>query len=226
LADDYYVILPTLSGHYEGSADYISKEDDAGLLLDYLHDNGITDIRLLHGTSMGAEVALETARICDIPISHYFFDGGPFFNFPKWFRAVMRNKFQGFVNICKNKTPEDAIRSILKNGFIKALLQKDSSTYEPMLHDFCTVCTTVSDLTVRNITETCYACQLPDFDEDTQKKFLFFFSGKEPARMSRKRLIKKYKLSEFKDIENYAHCGFQIAKPEEYSQYIKQVIEH
>jgi len=29
LQDEYYVIVPTMSGHYPGSADYISKEKEA-----------------------------------------------------------------------------------------------------------------------------------------------------------------------------------------------------
>ncbi|MBE5865070.1 MAG: alpha/beta hydrolase [Lachnospiraceae bacterium] len=57
LQDEYYVIVPTMSGHYPGSADYISKEKEAEAMLKYLHDNEIEELALLQGTSMGAEVA-------------------------------------------------------------------------------------------------------------------------------------------------------------------------
>lgn len=72
LQDEYYVIIPTMTGHYEGSGDYLSKENEAKKMLKYLHDNNIGKLALLQGTSMGAEVALEFARISDIPIEHFF----------------------------------------------------------------------------------------------------------------------------------------------------------
>ena len=225
LQEDYYIILPTLSGHYEGSEDYISKEEEARRILHYLHEQGIEKLAMLQGTSMGAEVALEVARIADLPIEHYFFDGGPFFNFPKWFKAIMRKKFKGFLRICKGKTEEEAFQDLMKNGFVKWLIGKDKESYKMMLSDFSAVCDSVTDTTICNVTETCYACKLPDFEEEIQRRFIFFFSEKEPAHMSKKRLMKKYKSAIYRDMPDMGHCGFQIGKPKEYAEYLKQIME-
>lgn len=225
LEDEYYIIIPTMSGHYEGSGNYLSKENEAEAILQYLHDDEIESLALLQGTSMGAEVALEFARISDIPIAHYFYDGGPFFDFPTWFKQIMQKKFQGFVKICKGKSGEEAFEDLTRNGFVKWLLGKNKESYKIMLADFADVCRNVSDATIRNVVETCYACKLPDFEEKIQRRFVFFFSEKEPAHMSRKRLMKKYKSADFRTIPNMGHCGFQIGKPQEYAEYLKGVIE-
>ncbi len=127
MQDDYYIILPTLSGHYEGSDDYESKEAEAKAILHYLHEQGITKLAMLQGTSTGAEVALEFARICDIEIQHYFYDGGPFFDFPRWFKSIMRKKFDGFVSLVNNKTTDEAREALMNNSFVKALIGKKFS---------------------------------------------------------------------------------------------------
>ena len=224
LQDDFFIVIPTMSGHYQGSADYLSKENEAKEILGYLHKIGVKKLALLQGTSMGAEVALEFARVSDIPIEHYFYDGGPFFDFPVFVKMIMRKKFQDFVKTCKGKTKEKAFEDLMKNSFLRWLIGKDKEYYKNMLLDFASVCGNVSETTVKNVVETCYGCILPDFEEVVQRRFIFFYSEKEPAYTSKKRLVKKYKLAQFRTIPNMKHCGFQISKPREYAEYLKDII--
>ena len=68
------------------------------------------------------------------------------------------------------------------------------------------------------------------FDESCRDwnptSMVFFFSDEEPARKSRKRLIKAYPDAEYRDIHGYAHCGFQTAEPEQYAKILKQAIKN
>ncbi len=225
MQDDYYIILPTLSGHYEGSDDYESKEAEAKAILHYLHEQGITKLAMLQGTSTGAEVALEFARICDIEIQHYFYDGGPFFDFPRWFKSIMRKKFDGFVSLVNNKTTDEAREALMNNSFVKALIGKNSAAYEGALTDFCEVGRHATKKSVKNVVETCYACKLPSFDEETQRRFIFLFSAKEPARKSEKRLKKQYPYAEYRIVEGYGHGGLQIAEPQKYADCLKDILK-
>ena len=93
LENDYFIILPTLDGHHAEEPVYHDKQTDGQKIAAWLHENRIEKLALLQGTSMGAEVALETARLLDIPVSHYLFDGGPFFHFPRPVRAMMALKY-------------------------------------------------------------------------------------------------------------------------------------
>lgn len=225
LQEDYFIIIPTLNGHYIGANHYVSKENEAKEILCYLHEKGIKKLALLQGTSMGAEIALEFARISDIPIEHYFYDGGPFFNFPACVKVIMKKKFQRFVTICKGKSGEEAFEALMMNGFVKLLMGNNKESYRTMIMDFANVCPGISDTTIQNVVETCYACKLPYFDDDVQRKFLFFFSEKEPAHLSKKRLMKVYQFAKFKDVPNLKHCGFQVTKPKDYADYLNSVIK-
>jgi len=224
MQDEYYVIIPTMSGHYEGSADYRSKEKEAEQMLTYLHENDIEELALVQGTSMGAEVALEFVRISDIPIRHCFFDGGPFFDFPKWFKGIMYRKFKSFVKICKGKTPDEAFDDLVKNRFIKWLIGKNIDSYRDMMTDFATVASNVTETTILNVVETCYACRLPEFPKKFQEKFIFFFAEKEPARKSEKRLRKVYPYATYEMVSGVGHGGYQASKPKDYAELLKCVI--
>lgn len=224
LEDSYYVILPTLDGHHKGT-EYTSKEDAAKNVLSYLKENNIKRLALLQGTSMGAEVAMEIRRQSDIQIDKCLFDGGPFFKFPKWFRKIMENKFRGMAKILNNNSPQEATEKFLNNSFIKWLMGKETDVYKKMISIIADNDNTFTEFTTKNFVETCYNFILPDFSEDEQKSFLFFFSKKEPARRSKKRLEKKYPHALFEDIEGYGHGGFQIAEPKKYAELLRNYIE-
>lgn len=83
-----------------------------------------------------------------------------------------------------------------------------------------------SQKTVENLVNICYKCDLPDFTDDEQKSFMFFFAAEEPARKSKKRLIKAYPNAQYKDIKNYGHCSFQAMEPQKYAQMLKDSIKN
>lgn len=222
LQDEYYVVIPTLTGHHPGPESYGGKEADARKMLAYLHEEGIEELAMLQGTSMGAEVALELARIVDIPVRRYFFDGGPFFQFPWLMKKLMYKKFQGLVRTCRGKSGDEAFDAIMENGFVRWLVGKNKEVYRPMMKEFVTVARDVTDATVANVVETCYNCPLPSFPEETQKKFLFFYVEKEPAHKARKRLEKAYPHARFETVSGVGHGGLQAARPEEYAAYLKK----
>ena len=75
------MILPTLDSHHPGSAPLRSAGQQVETLLDWLGREGIGSLALLHGTSMGAEIAPTAAARAAVPIARCVFDGGPFFRF-------------------------------------------------------------------------------------------------------------------------------------------------
>lgn len=224
LADDYYIIIPTLTGHYKQSESYAGASAEAQKIMQWLNENGIERLAMIQGTSMGAEIALELARQCTLPVEHYLFDGGPFFDFSKGMKTFMRRKFQWFADVCANKVPEEAAGEIMKNGFVRALIGKDADAYKEIIYIFCCAAKNASKETVRNVTETCYACSLPEFDKAMQSRFVFLFSQNEPARKSEKRLRKAYPQAEYIITGKLGHCGFQVKKPREYAEFIARIL--
>ena len=225
LENNYYLIMPTLDGHHKEEPVYYSKDSDAAGIVKWLQENGIEHLALLQGTSMGAEVALEVAHQIDIPVEHYLFDGGPFFHFPRFFRAIMAKKFMMFMKMVKGKDKDQAINDLMKDAFVKKVGGGSLESYRGLLGGFCEVGQWIDKPSIRRISDTCYKCDLPDFNSEIVKKFIFMFSEKEPARKSEKRLRKKYTDAEYVIMSGYGHAGFQALEPEKYAEYIRNVVE-
>lgn len=225
LKEDCFFILPTLDGHHKEEPVYHDKETDAKKIISWLHENNITRLAMLQGTSMGAEVALEVARQIDIPVDVYLFDGGPFFHFPLFFRAIMAKKFMMFMKMVKGKEKAQAIDDLMKDSFVKKLGGDSLESYRGLMGGFCEVGQWIEKDSVRRISDTCYKCDLPEFSPEVVKKFVFLFSEKEPARKSEKRLKKKYPNARYIVARGYGHGGLQGQEPEKYSKMMGKLIE-
>ncbi|MGN1022949.1 MAG: alpha/beta hydrolase, partial [Lachnospiraceae bacterium] len=218
LERDFYMILPTLDGHYREQPVYYAKQDDARELLNWLQENGVKELALLQGTSMGAEVALEAARQADLPIAHCLFDGGPFFYFPRFVRAFMAAKFWKFGDMVRGRSREEAMQSIRSSRLMAKMKRKSGSSGSGssefsgrMLDSIIEISQWIDRDSIRRIADTCYRCDLPSFDEDRVRRFTFLYSETELARKSEKRLRKKYPDAEYLIVQGYGHGGFQAA---------------
>ena len=227
LADEYYVIMPTLDGHGHDGTDLLTVDKEGEKIIAFLKENNIHSLELLQGSSMGAEVALEVRRQAGengITVRHCFFDGGPFFHFTPWFRAIMRKRFASLVKILDTNDPDKAIESMKNNKFLKFVVKDKLEQYETMIRSMVSERRHFTELTVENLVNICYKCDLTHFSADEQRSFVFFFSKEEPARKSRKRLLKAYPEAVYEDISGYAHCGFQAAEPKKYADMLKKYI--
>lgn len=227
LADEYYVIMPTLDGHGNDGTDLLPLAGEVDKLADYLKEQGITSLAMVQGSSMGAEIALAVAKRLDeegIALTCGFFDGGPFFHFNPIFRRFMYRKFRSLVRIFDTDDHEAAYHAMMNHPFLKFVGKDKSAQFEPIIRSMSQERRHFSKKTTRNLVKICYKCDLPTFTAEEQKRFCFFFSDEEPARKSRKRLMKAYPGAEYRDIHGYAHCGFQTVKPEEYADILKKAI--
>ncbi len=65
LANDYYVIVPTLSGHYENST-FISTDDEIRQIKEFLSENNVTSLYAIAGFSLGGNIAYDFFVITQI----------------------------------------------------------------------------------------------------------------------------------------------------------------
>ena len=226
LADEYYVIAPTLDGHANDGCDLVSAEDEARKITAYLKENGISSLALIQGSSMGAEAALavrDECRRCGIDVGHCFFDGGPFFDFNPIKRFFMKLVFRRLVRIF-NDEPDRVLEKLEKNMFVRFVARDKLKDFEPVFTSIAQKRRTFTDATVDGMVKTCYNCRLPDFSCEEQRSFVFFFSLDEPARQSKPRLKKAYPRAKYRDVRGYAHCGLQFSRPQTYAGLLKDVI--
>ena len=228
MSDEFFVIMPTLDGHGHDGTDLLTVGKEAEKIIAYLKEEGINHLAMIQGSSMGAEVALEVKRqvdLNDITNTVCFFDGGPFFHFTPWFRAIMRMRFTKIVKILDTDNPEEAFEKLQNNEFLKFVIKDKIKQYSGLIKSMVEERRTFSKLTVRNLVNICYKCDLPKFDKVMQERLIFFFGTQEPARKSRKRLIKAYPNAEFKDMEGFSHCELQSSQPQKYAQMLKECIK-
>ena len=124
----------------------------------------------------------------------------------------------------KGKEKDQAIRDLMEDPFIRRLGGDSLDSYRDMMGGFCEVGQGIEKDSVRRIADTCYRCDLPDFDPETLRRFVFLFSENEPARKSEKRLKKKYPEAVFKIAKGYGHGGFQTEDPEKYAAMMAELI--
>jgi len=227
LAKDYYVILPTYDGCDGSGTIYQSGKKEAEKILQWLQAQKIPSLAMGHGTSMGAEVLMDFAVLAEkqgYPVKQYFFDGGPFFNFPKTVQFVMQRKFQGFADMVKGHDDEVGRQKVLTNPLIQKLLGEDTAPYRDMVGDMVHVCQTADRESIRNMTKTCYSFEFPKILAEVQKKFFFLWGEKEPARKSEKKIREVYPNARFRVVSGYMHCGYQICAPDRYIEDLKKLL--
>jgi esterase/lipase len=222
LQDDYFLILPTLDGHYPDSKDFTTAAKQARILTIALEKMDIEKISMIHGTSVGAVVALEMAKVCTIPVDSYFFDAGSFFHLTGAVKKIMYNRFIKFSQKFRGAGTED----FMQGKFVRWFCGDNPENYSDTIHSIINTLDFMTENSAKNIAEACYNCHLPSFEDDVTKKFMFNFSDKEPAHKCKKRLEKKYPLALFSGYSGNNYCGFQTNEPERYAHFLKGIIDN
>lgn len=220
LRKNFCVIMPTLDGHYEESANYSTVNKQARMLNIALHKMGIKKIAMLHGTSIGANVALCMGSVCDIEIENYFFDGGCFFekSLPK--RRLLTAKILKYARKSASSSDNEKLFSWLG----KSMNAENPDIYRDMFALIASRLEFMSEKTVKNLVESCCKYSLPDFPDEVSERFFFNFSADEPAHKSKKRLMEKYPCASFNDFPHGGHCSFQLSQPDLYAKFVSDII--
>jgi len=227
LADGFYVVIPTYDGHHEGGGEFTTREDQASKILKYLQDEGISEVALIQGMSMGAEVALDLAAMIyksdSMNVKRCLFDGGPYFNFNPLMRKIMQKKFLKLIHDCQHGTADEIIEKFSKNKFIVWVAKGEVMSYNSMIEGVAEVSRFMSDKSIANESDACYTFDFPEVSSDEQKKYYFTWSDNEPAYKSAKSIKKCYADAEFTTAGSLGHGGFFLKKPEEYEALMRKL---
>lgn len=194
LAKDYFVIVPTLSGHYKNSV-FVSTADEIKQIKEFLTENQITFIYAVAGFSLGGNIAYEffcnNAQIVEKAI----IDSAPLFNFPN----LIKNHYLKSYSKCLKRIKSgkyDIAKELDKyfNGMGK--YQRDIA---PM----------VSQESLNNLVGSCFNTKVYKLPLLELKKVTFIYGSKDVARLCKVR-ISKYHIHKMK---GYGHCGFYRENP-------------
>lgn len=224
LIDDYCVILPEYGGHYENST-FTTRQNEAAEIADYIKSHGITQIKMIYGQSMGAEVGIELLKqLTDdgIDVEHCFFDGAPCIRLSPLYKKLMYLKFRTMVNMIKKKGAD----GVMDMKLLNKLANGDKESLRPMIEAIAKGAAFLTDETVKNETECCYTFDFPEFDESVQRKLHFFYAKNEKAYKRCFDGVKKaYPQAEYTAVDGYGHLTYSIKNTDDYIKMIRSVCE-
>ncbi len=208
LAGDFYVIRPTLNGHGTDHTVFHSIQEEADQILAFLQENGIRELELIVGLSLGGLIAFEVFRRRQIKIRHLFTDGAPFNLWPKYRRRAMEFILKGTAH------------SIQRNPQKKGIIDRKFPGAAGMMKE---VCRRMTDESIRNLSEACYTYRLPEALDLHGETVTFLYGTAEKAAACIPAL-RNYQNARIILKEGYRHGQFLSESPNEYAELLRKII--
>lgn len=209
--EDYYIILPTLDGHtVKTDSTFPSIKEETAKIVNFLKKREIEEVELLLGVSFGGIIALDLFCQKEIKVKHSFFDGVPLEKAPLW----------------KMKAGEIALKNLIhqsaKHPEKSNLLDEVYGSQAPHMKE---ICKRLSDTSLKNMTRSSYAYQLPTklLVEEGQS-VTFYYGSEEPTKECIPK-IKTFKNCHIIEKAGYRHCEYLAKAPEEYAVMLKQILK-
>ncbi len=212
----YFVIVTALDAHVEEeSSEYISAEDEAEKICEYVITNYGKDVFLLAGLSMGGIVANKIFESGKLRIKNIVFDGAPLVPTPRFMESIMTRNYISIIHGSKKRE-----QKVLDN-FVKYFLP------ERFLPPFLNFADTMSDESVANIVKAACRCEMHRVP-DTYTKILFLHGTKANemfAKKAAKKMKKAYPDVIVKVFGGYAHGELAIYHSDEWCEVVSKVVE-
>lgn len=224
--NDFYIIVPTYNGHYEGAKDFTTRENEAREIREYLSQLGIDHIRMIYGQSMGAEVGMELyiqLSSEEIKVDYLFFDGAPMICLSTPYKAFMRFKFGTMIKMFRDKTMDEAMNM----KFLKQFAGDKIESLRPMIESLVEVAPYLTKNSIKNEVECCYTFDYPEVDEEMQKRTYFFYGEDEKAYKTCYKLVKKaYPLANYRVEKGHGHISYSCERTEEYVAWLRKIMNN
>lgn len=158
LAKDYFVILPTLSGHYENST-FVSTADEIRQINEFLSENNVASVYAVAGFSLGGNIAYEFFCNNAEMIEKAVIDSAPLFNFPK----AVKNHFLKSYSKCLKR---------IKSG--KYDVAKELNKYFNGMGEFQKdIAPIVSQESLNRLVESCYNTKIYKLSQKYEKSYFY-----------------------------------------------------
>ena len=224
MKDDYFIMAPTYTGHYEGSGNFTTRQGEAACIIKYLIENNIENVHMVYGQSMGGEVAIELMKQMqenNIAIGYGVFDGAPCIKLSKAYKKFMYYKFKTMINIARKR----GVEGIANLKFLHQFTNGDNEALRTMIENLVEVSDYLSDETIKNENECCYTFDYPKFNEEIQKRMYFLYDINEKAFKTCYKLVKKaYPSANYKVFRGYGHLTYSVKHTDRYVKWLKKFI--
>jgi len=212
-SEGHYVIVPELDGHTEEEiSTFISVEDEAKKLEDYIRSELDGEVYLLAGLSMGGRIASELAKSTAIKIENLVIDGAPLMKINGLFKGIMKNNYKSILSKSKERDPK------VKASFEKSFLPGE------YWEDFLKIADNMNTQTVDNIIDSVFTpFEFVKYPEDL--RILFMHGTKGNEAVSKKGALKMKSLNPEMDVrcfDGLAHAELACFKPEQWIRELRE----
>lgn len=208
LKEKYYVVVPALDGHIEEyESEFISVEDEAKQIENYIANEQIKTIFALCGLSMGGVIAYKIFERNILHTENLVLDGAPLVKMPFIAEKAMTG---AYINIIRKSKKRD--RKTLDN-FKKDFLP------ERYLENYLRFSDTMSDSTVRNMLHSVCANELVSTANSDNTRILYMHGtrGNEVYSIKTAEKMKKiYPYIEIKCFDGYKHAELAVYEPDKW----------
>ena len=213
LQEGYFCILPTSTVYCPGQK-YIGKADEIRQVEAFLRQRGITSLRLVVASSIGADLAISFLAQTEVHVEHAFFDGGQFAQIAKGTRRMM--------------TPllYLAIKSLYwtKGGTLRKMMWCDDEAIKPYFIA-AGKALTYTNLR-RQMADSLEDRPFPPLSEEMQRRSFFEFGSIEEHFKYRSALQSAYPNGNFPVFQNYNHMQYQIRDPHGFAEMLRKIMEN
>ena len=127
LSEEFFIIVPELDAHTEEEpSSFISVEDEANKIKEFVLDNSDGNISLLCGLSMGGRIAATLAGLQGLTVENLVLDGAPLGSMSKLLINIMKKNYKDIIDKSKkrnSKILESAKRDFLPEKYIPDYLK-------------------------------------------------------------------------------------------------------
>ena len=214
-SESYHVIVPALDAHEEERAsEFLSIEEEAQQIEDYVLDNCGGSVFAVCGISMGGVIAHQLWMNGIIGMEKLVMDGAPLKAMPKLAISIMANNYLTIIRKSKQHDPKTM------EGFTK------NCAPERCLESYLKIADNMSEQSMKNITGSACSHDLrTDIESDAQVLYMHGTKGNEIVSSKVGKLIKKhYPESTVHCFKGYSHCEAAIYKPEEWLSVVEDFL--
>lgn len=225
LSQDFYLILCDYNGHHKDSDNFTTRQNEAGLIAQYIKEKGVSSLDMIYGQSMGSEIGLELIHQLTesgVKVKRALFDGAPCIRLSKPYRWFMYFKFKTMIKMMLDKSADEVINW----KFLKQFTNGDTESLRPMIESLVAVAPYLTKKSIKNETECCYTFDFPQFSEIIQKRIHFLYgSGEKAYKTCHKLIEKKYPHARMTVFDSYGHMTYSTKHTAEYIELIKNEIK-
>lgn len=214
--DNYHVIVPALDAHEEERAsDFISIQDEAEKIENYVLDELGGSVFAICGISMGAVITNLIWQNGVIDVEKFVLDGAPLIPCGGLPKRIMCSNYITIIRKSKKRDPK------VIESFKKQFLP------EEYLDSYLKIADNMNEDSIKNIINSVFAGSLcTTIDEDGGR--LMFMHGTKGNEMlaakSARLMLKSYPKMTEKCFKGYAHCEAAIYKTQEWLETVNDFI--